>query len=133
MDQLRWCVERYKRQIELGNYFLHEHPYTATSWNIDFMAALMDMDNVYFERGDMCPFGMNQQDADGVTKSVLKATGWATNSEEIAKDLNRTTTPGKNDTVSRWSDKLMTHCWRLICIIALCFFSRYRVSKGLKS
>ena len=29
---LAWCCKLYKKQIDRGAYFLHEHPRLATSW-----------------------------------------------------------------------------------------------------
>ena len=32
LNHLKFCMMLYKIQMESGMYFLHEHPYSATSW-----------------------------------------------------------------------------------------------------
>ena len=32
---VEFCAKVYKFQIDNGRYFLHEHPYLATSWGLD--------------------------------------------------------------------------------------------------
>ena len=89
ITHLKWCVKLYHRQMDDGNYFVHEHPLGAKSWHLNFMKEILDRDGVFFERGDMCPFGMTSQDADGEEGRVLKASGWMTNAECIAKEVGQ--------------------------------------------
>ena len=33
------CAKVYNFQIDNGRYFLHEHPYPATTWGLDYIAS----------------------------------------------------------------------------------------------
>ena len=35
---VEFCAKVYKFQIDNGRYFVHEHPYFATSWGLDCIA-----------------------------------------------------------------------------------------------
>ena len=43
---VEFCVELYKRQIETGRYFLHEHPWSAFSWKLPSIKSLMNSPGV---------------------------------------------------------------------------------------
>ena len=85
---LDFCIELYTIQMNNGIYFLHEHPWTATSWNYKPMQNLMQKNGVIKVRGDMCMFDMVQEDGEGVGQ-IKKPTGFVTNAPEIAKQLQR--------------------------------------------
>ena len=80
-------------QINNGLYFLHEHPWSATSWNYRAMQDLVRRKGVRTIRGDMCTFDMRQEDGRGIAR-IKKPTGFLTNSEMIAKQLSRRCTGG---------------------------------------
>ena len=84
ITHLCFCAELYTIQVDGGRYFLHEHPHSATSWSVACMQKLLAMPGVVGVRGDMCPHGVEAQDQEDVGR-VLKPTGWATNSQLIAK------------------------------------------------
>ena len=77
----------YQEQLDDGRLFLHEHPFTAASWNEPCLQAFLARNpSVIFARGDQCCSGMMSEDAEGIG-SVLKPTGWMTNSECLAAEL----------------------------------------------
>ncbi|MCP2505236.1 MAG: hypothetical protein NLN65_08075, partial [Candidatus Poseidoniaceae archaeon] len=87
---LQFFMTLYEIQIENGMYFLHEHPYSASSWKEPCIDDIMSMDGVKVVRGDMCAFGM-WQDSDKSNEGkelVMKPTGFMTNAEGIARELD---------------------------------------------
>ena len=88
---VRFCIDVYNHQRKHGRYFLHEHPWLATSWFMPEMTKLMEQENVQRVRTDMCQFGMMSRTG-GVGSPlghVLKPTGFLTNSKHIAKQLSK--------------------------------------------
>ena len=71
-------------------YFLHEHPYSASSWKEPCVEEVMSMDGVKVVREDMCAFGMWQDsdNSDEGKELVMKPTGFMTNAEGIARELD---------------------------------------------
>ena len=55
---IRFCAGVYEYQRQQGRYFLHEHPWLATSWALDCIDKLVGCDDVRLVRTDMCQFGM---------------------------------------------------------------------------
>ena len=86
LKHLRFCVGVYSWQLERNKYFLHEHPWGASSWKLNFMRAVVARDDVYLVRGDQCMFGQRVTEG-GVTMPARKRTGWLTNLAEVAKAL----------------------------------------------
>ena len=54
---LEWCVHLYRKQIERGAYFLHEHPAFATSWKEPAVIKLLQHPEVEKIRADQCQLG----------------------------------------------------------------------------
>ena len=79
--------------MENNIYFLHEHLWTARSWNEPEMKNLLSIPGVITVKGDMCQFDMIQEDGSGVAK-IEKTTGFATNAPRLADKLSRTCTGG---------------------------------------
>ena len=88
---VRFCVKIYNYQREKGRYFLHEHPWLATSWMIPEMTKLEGEEGVQRVRTDMCQFGMQSRTAGigSILGHVLKPTGFLTNSKHVARELGR--------------------------------------------
>ena len=65
---------------------MHEHPWLATSWNLDFVNKLLTNDDVQCVQTHMCQFGMTAPigKAGSAQGPVLKPTGFMTNSVHIA-------------------------------------------------
>ena len=57
---LAFCMEMYREQIKSGRYFLHEHPWSASSWKEFSVENISEQENVYCVRSNMCQFGMHQ-------------------------------------------------------------------------
>ena len=88
---IRFCAGVYEHQRQQGRYFLHEHPWLATSWALDCIDKLVGCDDVRLVRTDMCQFGMVTR-VGGVGSemgAVLKPTGFLTNSPCISRELAR--------------------------------------------
>jgi len=89
---LEFMIRLYNIQVANGLYFLHEHPSQASSWNRPEMIALIGKIGRDKMVGDMCAFGMVQEDAMGIAL-IKKPTGYLTNADERdwGKDVIRGT------------------------------------------
>ena len=85
-EHLEFCAKLYKMQMENGLYFIHEHPAGAKSWDNELIRRLTEKTGVYTVIGDMCRYGMKQEDELG-TGLVKKRTMFMTNAEMIAGRL----------------------------------------------
>ena len=65
ISHLNFCMKLYKRRAELGRKFLHEHPWSATSWSRPSVKEVMALPGVRLVRGDQCRFGASAVDQDG--------------------------------------------------------------------
>ena len=72
---LEFCTELYKIQHSNGLYFLHEHPYGASSWNNDKIKELLYTPGIHRIKSHMCAFGMRDEDHQG-GGFVKKPTGF---------------------------------------------------------
>ena len=86
---VEFCCKLYKMQMAGGRYFLHEHPWTARSWELDAMESLLADPRVKKVKTHMCQFGMtSRRGAKGSEEGpVKKPTGFASNSHEILQEL----------------------------------------------
>ena len=84
---IRFCVERYRRQLELGRHFPHEHPKGSASWTMPEMMELIKDKRTFLVQGPMCCWGMTARDNQGQEGFVRKNTRWPTSSQEIAEVL----------------------------------------------
>ena len=78
---LRFYMKLYRMQIDNGLYFVHEHPDGAKSWDDPVVRKLIEDWRVWKVKGDMCQYGMQQEDKEGIG-SVKKRTVFITNAEE---------------------------------------------------
>ena len=81
---LVFCCALYFEQMKRGDYFLHEHPAGASSWQTPAMVRLSAAPGVVRVTGDMCAHGMWQTDKEG-PGLVRKPTGFMTNSPCLAE------------------------------------------------
>ena len=62
MDQakryVKFCTEIYEHQRKNGRFFLHEHPWMATSWKLECITKLENYEDVRKVKTHMCQFGM---------------------------------------------------------------------------
>ena len=86
---LGFACKMYKRQIDAGNYFIHEHPAGASSWNEPNIKQLRNMPGVYCIRADQCAFGLMTPGPDGKPMHAKKPTRFLTNSLAMARMLQR--------------------------------------------
>ena len=72
-------------------YFLHEHPWTAKSWDLDSMGELLGDSRVMSVQTHMCQFGMQShiKEIGGDTGPVKKPTGFASNSWVLMRELGK--------------------------------------------
>ena len=91
-DMLQFASQCYWDQIERGMFFLHEHPATASSWNMECIAEIAAHPGVYTVVCDMCRWGMKVRDEipDDPTQPYLikKPTKWMTNCRQLADLLS---------------------------------------------
>ena len=91
-ELLQFASQCYWDQIERGMFFLHEHPATASSWNMECMAELAAHPGVYTVVSDMCRWGMRVRDEvpEDPTQPYLikKPTKWMTNCRHLADLLS---------------------------------------------
>jgi hypothetical protein len=80
---MEFVTSLYRAQALAGRYFLHEHPLCATSWKLDCILDIMNMDGVDSEWCDQCQFGQTG----GTDDPVKKPTRWMSNSPEILNML----------------------------------------------
>ena len=59
--QLEFCRKLYMEQLRNGRYFLHEHPHTAASWQVESMVKLRNCPAVHTVEAHMCAFGMRSK------------------------------------------------------------------------
>ena len=85
---VRFCIKLYMEQVRGGRYFLHEHPENATSWHMPEVIELAAQAGVGMTVCDMCAYGMEITDKDGVAL-VRKSTKFLTNADEVAKRISR--------------------------------------------
>ncbi len=81
-DHLDCCCQMYHGQLDDGNYFLHEHPHAASSWQEECVQGVLARHGVYWVRNDQCEAGLVVKDL-----PARKTTGWMTNSKMIADEL----------------------------------------------
>ena len=96
---LQFSVEVYWDQISRGKFFLHEHPATASSWDLLIICELAEHPGVTIVTGDMCRWGMHlpeESGNQGTEQSVLvkKPTKWMTNCPALASILGVRCTGG---------------------------------------
>ena len=64
----------YWDQVARGKFFLHEHPATASSWDLPMIRELAEHPGVVIVTGDMCRWGMHlpeESHNQGTDQSVL--------------------------------------------------------------
>ena len=91
-DHTRFCIKLYFRQMEAGRYWLHEHPWSAKSWQIPEMEELLKDPRVQVAYADQCQFGLTAKIRTGSDERgpAKKPTGLICNSWTIANRLRRT-------------------------------------------
>ena len=86
--RLHTAIGCYRKQMENGRYFLHEHPDGASSWKDEEFVRLHREEGVFTVEGPMCRWGMELETRDGRKGYVFKRTRWVTNSRVLASILD---------------------------------------------
>ena len=58
---VKFCTDVYEYQRRKGKHFLHEHPWLATSWDLDCIKKLMSYADVRKVLTNMCQFGVTSR------------------------------------------------------------------------
>jgi hypothetical protein len=84
---LNFALDVYTWQHRRGKYFIHEHPQSASSWELPEVRAVQCLDGVTSVVNDACVFGMMSIDRDGTSKPVKKPTRWLSNAPALLRHL----------------------------------------------
>ncbi|MBN71658.1 MAG: hypothetical protein CME32_20555 [Gimesia sp.] len=87
-QHIKFCEEVYKMQVKEGRFFMHEHPNSASSWNMPEMIRLAAMEGVEITTCDMCAYGLKTIDDEGEALAE-KRTRIMSNAPEIIKRVSR--------------------------------------------
>ena len=88
---VEFCCVLYKHQIKQGRHFLHEHPWTARSWQLPCVRELLRHPSVEIAQGHMCQFRMTSHidKRGGEEGLVKKPTGFMTSSPFLLRELSK--------------------------------------------
>ena len=88
---LEFCALIYRMQLREGRYFLHEHHWLGTSWDLDCIKKIMNHADVRKVLTNMCQFGMTSRigEVGSELGPVKKPTGFMTNCMHIANELHK--------------------------------------------
>ena len=63
---MKFMCQVYEEQVKNGRYFIHEHPAGASSWQLECIQSLGNMNEVGFVTLDMCAYGLVSYGEEGV-------------------------------------------------------------------
>ena len=87
---LRFCMKLYRMQVASGRMFLHEHPFTATSWNMPEVKAVAQLAGVQSVIADQGMYGLKVRgQKQGEVLPAKKSSRFLTNSWQIASRLTK--------------------------------------------
>ena len=81
LRHLTWVCKLYRMQYDAGRFFLHEHPWGASSWQLRCVDDLAKLNGVFTLMGDMCRFNLKSEE----DMPVRKRSGFMTNSSRICR------------------------------------------------
>ena len=90
-------MELYQEQHRNGFYFLHEHPFNASSLENEEVKKVMNLNGVVKVKSHMCAFGMTEGE-----ELVKKPTGLMTNAIKICENLKRDCSGDHRHVVFNW-------------------------------
>ena len=88
VNHIEFCAAIYKLQSASGRYWLHEHPKSASSWQLKTMLNLHSLPGIIKIRANKCAFGLTTK-RDNERKFAKKPTGSLISSWCIARELDR--------------------------------------------
>lgn len=71
-----------------GKHFIHEHPWSASSWKLPCVKRMLNRRDVTLTRADRCMYGQDTTGRDGSNGLVCKPTGFMTGGTMIADELS---------------------------------------------
>ena len=86
VEHVKFMIELYTVQVREGRYFIHEHPVGASSWRLEEMVRLLEMEGVETVIGDQCMFGLKTWGKGGEVPTK-KPTRFATNADAVKLEL----------------------------------------------
>ena len=88
---LSFVTSLYRKQLQLGRHFLHEHPVSATSWKEPQIMALTKDPRVHCVVADQCQYALTTpaEGSPDVQLPALKPTRFMTSSPQMAAELNK--------------------------------------------
>lgn len=92
ISHMEFVTKLYRLQINAGRLFLHEHPASASSWQLNCIMKIADKENVVISTADLCMYGLRTKSASaGGAEEVFakKPTKFMTNSARITEELSR--------------------------------------------
>jgi hypothetical protein len=87
---INFVCDLYRLQLAEERFFLHEHPWGASSWQLLALQKLCRNEKVVTIKSDQCMFGQTVQLPDGTIGICRKATGFCTNSPQLQLALAKT-------------------------------------------
>ena len=75
---LDFMMKVYKKQVDAGRYFLHEHPATALSWHEKSVLSVAMLPGVEVTTADQCMYGLKTKSDNGGTAPAMKPTKFMT-------------------------------------------------------
>ena len=86
---LEFCIRLYRHQLSQGRHFVHEHPWTSSSWNTKAIVDFAEDPRVLWTRADKCMHGFVNYASEWRTLPTQEATGLWTSSWAIADELSQ--------------------------------------------
>ena len=77
-QHIQFVVKLYRKQLEEGRWFLHEHPTRASSRGLQEVQALAKQKGVAIYEADQCMYGLAVKKAGGGRAAARKATKFMT-------------------------------------------------------
>ena len=89
---MNFCCAVYRCQTERGEHFLHEHPWGASSWDLDCLKAVRELPGVVVVRCDQRLYGLMERwplkDGGWGERQSTQGTGWMTSMNDLARELS---------------------------------------------
>ena len=82
---MRFVCDLYRMQHVAGRFFIHEHPWQASSWEIPCVRSIMALQGVRRIYADQCQLGA----VDRAGNPLKKPTGFMSNSACVCEELQR--------------------------------------------
>ena len=93
---VEFCCILYREHLRQGRHFLHEHPWSARSWELPCFQDVMSHLTVGIVQGHVCRFRMTThiETKNGARGLVGKPTGFLSSSRCVRPELNKKCTGG---------------------------------------